>query len=217
MDGDVVEGQMKPKLMIADTPDLTESLVVESKPIELNKRQKEREVTFRRQYETVEQLTDRIKHDKDALADLKEMGIASNNLKNYEYGEKAVLEDIAVLEKIRAEFMAEQSAVDATTPSTEETAIATMVAPTTSVEVTTPSTEEFKNTPLASVFTSPPPIEPTIEAQETAIATVVAPTPSVEVSARQQKNLKILHSQVYLHPHHQLNQRLKHKKLQLQQ
>ena len=190
MDGDVVEGQMKPKLMIADTPDLTESLVVESKPIELNKRQKEREVTFRRQYETVEQLTDRIKHDKDALADLKEMAIASNNLKNYEYGEKQVLEDIAVLEKIRAEFMAEQSAVDATTPSTEETAIATMVAPTTSVEVTTPSTEEFKNTPLASVFTSPPPIEPTIEAQETAIATVVAPTPSVEVSAPSTEEFK---------------------------
>ena len=117
MDGDVIEGQMKPKLMIADTPDLTESLVGESKPIELNNRPKEREVTFRRQYETVEQLTDRIKHDKDALADLKEMAIASNNLKNYEYGEKLVLEDIAVLEKIRAEFMAEQSAVDTTTPS----------------------------------------------------------------------------------------------------
>ena len=121
-----------------------------------------------------------------------------------------MLEDIAVLEKIRAEFMAEQSAVDTTTPSTEEfentplanvftspppieptieaqeTAIATVVAPTPSVEVTTPSTEEFKNTPLANVFTSPPPIEPTIEAQETAIATAVAPTPSVEAITESQ-------------------------------
>jgi len=148
MDSDVIEGQMKPKLMIADTPDLTESLVVESKSIELNKRQKEREVTFRRQYETVEQLTSRIEHDIKALADEKERAIATNNLKNFEYGEKLMLEDIAVLKKIRAEFMTEQSAVEAIKP----------------------STEEFENTPLASIFTSPPPTEPTIETQNTDLA-----------------------------------------------
>ena len=55
-------------------PDLTESFGGKSKPIELNKRQKNEKLHLDDEgSKLVEQLTDRIKHDKDALADLKEM------------------------------------------------------------------------------------------------------------------------------------------------
>ena len=153
LEGNVTEGTLPPKLMMTESPSLAEAFAVESKPkvIEetMTKRQQEREVHFRRQYETSEEITKRIEGDLKFIEDQKAKHAGNEQaLSSMQGGIKLVMEDIEVLRKIQAELKPEQSLVDVTTPTVTET----------------------QESSLSNFFTSPPPTEPTIETQESSLS-----------------------------------------------